>query len=365
MVKKITDAFRRDVVLTVSLVLAAASCLIVSPNPGYLAYIDFNTLIILFCLMLIVEGLRRQNFLQYIAGQMLGKVGTVRGLVCTLVFLCFVSSMFITNDVSLITFVPFGIMVLEMADQRERICYTVTLMTIAANLGSMFTPIGNPQNLYLFGLSGLNMPSFLRLTGPYVLAAALLLLLAIFFGYKQSRLYIEVGQSAPLDRRSISFFGVLFVLCVLTVSGFVPHEALLVLVTVALLWRSRELFAGVDYSLIFTFVFFFIFVGNIKHLTAVETWIGGMMAGHDRLIGVLVSQVISNVPAAMLLSGYSGNLNELIVGVNLGGLGTLIASMASLISYKQVANRYPAEKQKYLLLFTALNVAFLVLLYWI
>ena len=178
-------------------------------------------------------------------------------------------------------------------------------------------------------------------------------------------MYIEVGQSAPLDRRSISFFGVLFVLCVLTVSGFVPHEALLVLVTVALLWRSRELFAGVDYSLIFTFVFFFIFVGNIKHLTAVETWIGGMMAGHDRLIGVLVSQVISNVPAAMLLSGYSGNLNELIVGVNLGGLGTLIASMASLISYKQVANRYPAEKQKYLLLFTALNVAFLVLLYWI
>ena len=365
MVKKIMDAFRRDVVLTVSLVLAAASCLIMPPNPGYLAYIDFNTLIILFCLMLIVEGLRRQNFLQYIAGQMLGKVGTVRGLVCTLVFLCFVSSMFITNDVSLITFVPFGIMVLEMADQRERICYTVTLMTIAANLGSMFTPIGNPQNLYLFGLSGLNMPSFLRLTSPYVLAAALLLLLAIFFGYKQSRLYIEVGKSAPLDRKSISFFGVLFVLCVLTVGGFVPHKVLLVLVTVALLWRSRELFAGVDYSLIFTFVFFFIFVGNIKHLTAVETWIGGMMAGHDRLIGVLVSQVISNVPAAMLLSGYSGDLNELIVGVNLGGLGTLIASMASLISYKQVANRYPAEKQKYLLLFTALNVAFLVLLYWI
>ena len=365
MFKKITAAFRRDVVLTVSLVLAAASCFIAPPGREYLSYIDFNTLIILFCLMLIVEGLRRQNFLQYVAGRVLNKVGTVRGLVCTLVFLCFLSSMFITNDVSLITFVPFGIMVLEMADQRERVCYTITLMTIAANLGSMFTPIGNPQNLYLFSLAGLDIPSFLLLTGPYTVGAAVLLLAAIFFGYKQSQLYIEVGKSAPLNKKAIAFFGVLFVLCVLTVAGFIPHEALFVVVTLALLWRSRALFAGVDYSLIFTFIFFFIFVGNLKHLTAVEHWIAGMMAGHDRLVGVLVSQVISNVPAAMLLSGYSGNLRELIVGVNLGGLGTLIASMASLISYKQVANRYPQEKQKYLLLFTILNVAFLVLLYWI
>ena len=175
-----------------------------------------------------------------------------------------------------------------------------------------------------------------------------------FVAYTSRRLQ-ELGLS----------FGVLFLLCVLTVAGFIPHEVLFVVVTLALLWRSRGLFSGVDYSLIFTFVFFFIFVGNLKHLTAVENWIAGMMAGHDRLVGVLVSQVISNVPAAMLLSGYSGDLRELIVGVNLGGLGTLIASMASLISYKQVANRYPQEKQKYLLLFTILNVAFLVLLYWI
>lgn len=365
MIKKITAAFRRDVVLTVSLVLAAASCLISPPGPEYLGYIDFDTLIILFCLMLIVEGLRRQNFLQYVAGRVLNRVGTVRGLVTTLVFLCFCGSMLITNDVSLITFVPFGIMVMEMAHQREKICYTITLMTIAANLGSMFTPIGNPQNLYLFSLAGLDIPSFLLLTGPYTLGAAVLLLAAIFFGYRQSELYIEVGKSAPLDRKSIAFFGVLFLLCVLTVGGFIPHEVLFVVVTLALLWRSRDLFTGVDYSLIFTFVFFFIFVGNLKHLTAVENWIAGIMAGHDRLVGVLVSQVISNVPAAMLLSGYSGDLRELIVGVNLGGLGTLIASMASLISYKQVANRYPQEKRKYLLLFTALNVAFLVLLYWI
>ena len=365
MFQKISQALRRDVVLTASLILAAVSCLIAPPGPEYLGYIDFDTLIILFCLMLIVEGLRRQNFLRYVAGLLLGRTGTVRGLVSTLVFLCFVSSMFITNDVALITFVPFGIMLLEMAHMGERICYTVTLMTIAANLGSMLTPIGNPQNLYLFALSGLDLSSFLLLTLPYAAGAAVLLGLCVFVGYRQSELYIEVGKSDPMNRRGVAFFGALFLLCVLTVGGFVPHKLLLVVVTVALLWKGRALFTGVDYSLIFTFIFFFIFVGNVKHLTAVEHWIAGMMAGHDRLIGVLVSQVISNVPAAMLLSGYSENLRELIIGVNLGGLGTLIASMASLISYKQIANRYPQQKRDYLILFTLLNLAFLVILYWI
>ena len=142
--------FRRDVVLTVSLVLAVLSCLIAPPSPAYVGYIDFNTLIVLFCLMLLVEGLREENFLQYIAAKVLSRVGTMRGMAATLIFLCFFSSMFITNDVSLITFVPLGVMMLRMASLRRKLCYTVTLMTIAANLGSMFTPIGNPQNLYLF-----------------------------------------------------------------------------------------------------------------------------------------------------------------------------------------------------------------------
>ncbi len=363
--KKILAVFRRDAVLTVSLVLAAASCLIVPPGLEYLSYLDFDTLIILFCLMLIVEGLRRQNFLQYVAGQVLGRVGTVRGLVCTLVFLCFASSMLITNDVALITFVPFGIMLLEMADQRERVCYTVVLMTLAANLGSMATPIGNPQNLYLFSLSGLSIPAFLRLTFPWVLASALLLLAGIFFGYRQSGLHIEVGRCAGMRWGSVGFYGALFLLCVLTVGGVAPHGVLLVAVTLAVLWKERSLFAAVDYSLLFTFLFFFLFVGNVKHLSGVEAWLTGVMAGRDRLVGVLLSQIISNVPAAMLLSRYSADLRELIIGVNLGGLGTLIASMASLISYKQVANRYPGEKQRYLLWFTLMNLAFLAVLYWI
>lgn len=364
-VKKLGGYFRRDVVLTVSLCLAVLSCLVVPPGPAYIGYIDFNTLIILFSLMLIIEGLQQQNFLQYIAFQLLRRVDTVKALIATLVALCFFSSMFITNDVALITFVPFGIMILEMAHLRDRLCYTVVLMTIAGNLGSMFTPIGNPQNLYLFTLSGLDVLSFLRLTGPYTLAAALLLGLSVLFGYRQSRLSIEVGPIPPLDRPMICFYMALFLLCVLTVGGFVPHVVLLALVCVALLWKNRGLFARIDYSLILTFTFFFLFVGNIKQLDWLDQWIRALLVGHDRLISVLVSQVISNVPAAMLLSGYSGEIRELIVGTNLGGLGTLIASMASLISYKQIANHAPGEKQNYILLFTVCNVAFLLLLYLI
>lgn len=168
--KRILGWFRRDAVLTVSLCLAVLSCLIEPPGPGYLNYIDFNTLITLFCLMLLVEGLREEQFLQYVAARVLSRAGSVRGLMVTLVFLCFVGSMLITNDVALITFVPLGMMMLEMASQRKRLCFAVALMTVAANLGSMFTPIGNPQNLYLFSLSGLSLPEFLGLTAPYTAA---------------------------------------------------------------------------------------------------------------------------------------------------------------------------------------------------
>lgn len=363
--KRILGWFRRDAVLTISLCLAVLSCLIEPPGLGYLNYIDFDTLITLFCLMLLVEGLREEQFLQYAANRVLSQVRTVRGLMVTLVFLCFVSSMLITNDVALITFVPLGMMMLEMASQRKRLCFAVVLMTIAANLGSMFTPIGNPQNLYLFSLSGLSLPEFLGLTAPYTVGAALLLLLCVRFGCGHGTLSIRLGKAPPLRRGPVCFYLALFLLCVAAVGGMVPHVVLLAVVTALLLWKDRRLFARIDYSLLFTFVFFFIFVGNIKQLEGLQVWIREALAGRDRLFGVVLSQVISNVPAAMLLSGYSSDLRELIIGVDLGGLGTLIASMASLISYKQLVEQDPELRGPYLKLFTLLNLGFLAVLFLI
>ena len=363
MVQKIIRSFKNDVVLTASLCLAAVSCFIIPPNAGYIDYIDFHTLITLFCLMLIMEGLRELNFLQDIGNRILKKVTTQRGIASALVFLCFISSMLITNDVSLITFVPFGIMILEMAGMTGRLCLTVTLMTIASNLGSMFTPIGNPQNLYLYSLSDLSIQEFLLLTGPCTAASAALLACFLLASFRSDRLTVHLSPSVPLNASQTGFYLLLFLLCVLAVAGFIPHVLLFVLVAAALLWKNRKLFVKIDYSLLLTFTFFFIFVGNMKQIESLRLLIVGFLENHDKLFSIFLSQVISNVPAAMLLSGYSTNISELIIGTNLGGLGTLIASMASLISYKQLCLGYPHLKKKYIGIFTLYNLFFLAVLY--
>lgn len=363
MIKKLTVLFKGDAVLLISFCLAVLSCLITPPGPKYLNYIDFHTLILLFCLMLIVEGLREVNFFPYIGNLLLSRTSSQRGLSLVLVFLCFVSSMFITNDVSLITFVPLGILILEMSGMQSKLCYIVVLMTIAANLGSMFTPIGNPQNLYLYSLSGLKLTDFLLLMLPFTALSAFLLILFSVFGTGHGSIRIQMENTALSGKAPILLLGILFVFCMLSVAGILSDVVLLFIVVIPLLIKQRKLFTRVDYSLLLTFIFFFIFVGNIDHFEQLRTFISSVLEGHERLISILASQVISNVPAAMLLSNYTTRIPELIIGTNIGGLGTLIASMASLISYRQISSRYPAFKRKYLGIFTCCNLIFLIILY--
>lgn len=362
-IQKLGSAWKKDIVLTVSLCLAVLSCVISPPSKEYLSYIDFHTLILLFCLMLIIEGLRERQFFRYVGDKILAKVKTTRGICFTLVFLCFCSSMLITNDVALITFVPFGILILEMTGMTAGLCLIVTLMTIAANLGSMFTPIGNPQNLYLYSLSGLSMGKFLVMMFPYMAVAGVILAVCVIVRCPRNELNFQMEQTELTDRRQIGFYAVLFLLCVLTVAGVLPHLALLVIVAVSVFLQEKKLFARADYGLLLTFVFFFVFVGNMQHVEGLNELILSALKGRERIFSVAVSQVISNVPAAMLLSGYTDNVRELIIGTNIGGLGTLIASMASLISYKQIANRYPQQRRRYIGTFTFYNIVFLILLY--
>lgn len=356
---KILHFLKKDVVLTASLILAVLSCFLNPPGKEYAGFIDFHTLILLFCLMLIIEGLRSLNFFHYIGSILLSNVSSKRGLALTLVFLCFFSSMLITNDVALITFIPFGIMLLEMCSMTDSLCLTVTLMTIAANLGSMFTPIGNPQNIYLYSLSGMSLKEFFLLTLPCTAAAGILLAACILPGYKKESIEIRMTDASVSDKQSIVFFLVLFFLCLTTVAGVLPHELLFVVISVAILAVNRKLFTQVDYSLLLTFIFFFVFVGNIRQTEGLYTLLTRALEGHEKLVGIAASQVISNVPAAMLLSGCTENIRALILGTNIGGLGTLIASMASLISYRQLAGKYPQERGKYLKLFTLYNIVFL------
>lgn len=359
--QKVLGFFKQDVVLSVSLVLAVLSCFAVPPDAQYIGYINYNTIILLFCLMLLVAGLRELNFFNAAGAILLDRVRTQRGIVLTLVALCFVSSMFITNDVALITFVPLGILILEMAGGAGKLCFAVTLMTIAANLGSMMTPIGNPQNIYLYSLSGYSLPQFLLLMLPYGLLSAVLLAVLCVLGCSAAP--VRVRQQHPtVDRRRTIFYLVLFVLCLAAVAGPLPKPVLLVVVSAAVAVVNRGLFKKVDYALLLTFVCFFVFVGNMNRLENFNTLILDIIGGREQAVAIGISQIISNVPAAVLLSGYTDDVRALIIGTNIGGLGTLIASMASLISYKQITTRLPQHRGRYLLTFTLWNVVFLVAL---
>lgn len=365
MIMKNLFAFlKKEIVLTISGILAIVSCFLVHPDLEYAGYIDWHTILILFCLMAVMAGLKDIGLFQYTGETLLKKIISERGVVCVLVFLCFLSSMFITNDVALITFVPLALLILKMAKMESSICYIITLMTIAANLGSMLTPIGNPQNLYLYSTSEISLGNFLLLMLPYTVISGILLLLGIFFRFKNSNVPVELPEhSKPMNLKRILYYGLLFGICLLAVAKICPIGFLFGIILIAVVIDNHKLLLDIDYSLLLTFIFFFVFIGNMGRFPAFRDFLSSILDGRVTLVAVLISQVISNVPAALLLSGFTNDWTSLIVGTNLGGLGTLIASMASLISYKQLVQNYPDVKGKYMTIFTLGNIIFLIVLY--
>ena len=362
--KNIISFLKKEVVLTISGILAICSCFLVVPDSLYADYIDWHTILILFCLMAVMAGFKDIGLFQYTGEILLKKFRSKRGVAGVLIFLCFFSSMFITNDVALITFVPLALLILNMANMNDSLCYIMALMTIAANLGSMLTPIGNPQNLYLYSTSGLSLGNFVMLMLPYTVIAAILLLLGIFVRFRKANVCVELGNTTnTMNIKRIIYYGVLFGICLLAVAKICPVELLFGIVFIAVIIDNKKLLVQIDYSLLLTFIFFFIFIGNMGRFPAFRDFLAEILEGRVTLVSVLSSQIISNVPAALLLSGFTSDWNSLIIGTNLGGLGTLIASMASLISYNQLAQNHPEAKGKYMLVFTISNVLFLIILY--
>ena len=354
--------FKREVVLCVSVLLALVSCFFVPPGVEYISYIDWDTLALLLSLMAVMKGLQKAGFFVSVAGFMLKRVKTTRTMLFILVFLPFFTSMVITNDVALITFVPLGLTILSMSGQERLLVPQVVLQTLAANLGSMLTPMGNPQNLYLYNSSGMGFAGFCGVMLPYVLLSAVCLAAAILF-IKPVPIS-GVSISSGLDStRPLAVYGAGFLLCLLGVFKVLPPLCIAGITVIFLLFYDRKVLSEVDYSLLGTFFAFFIFVGNISKLDPVRELLSSALSGREALVSVLTSQVISNVPAALLLSGFSSQWRGLIIGCNLGGLGTLIASMASLISYKQVAREHPEQLRRYFLWFTISNVCLLTLLF--
>lgn len=360
---KIITFFKKETVLGVAFLLAIFSCFLIKPDAAYLNYLDWHTLIVLFCLMAVMAGLKQQAFFEYIGEALLQKIQTKRSLVLTLVFLCFFSSMLITNDVALLTFVPLALLVLRLAKMQASVCLVITLMTIASNLGSMLTPIGNPQNLYLYSISGFSLPQFVAVLLPYTLLAAFGLVISVWLFFPKQVLTVKVNPNQlQLNPRKLAYYWGLFLVCLLSVAKILPPLELLLVILLAILFENRQLLGQVDYSLLLTFVCFFIFIGNLARVDAFSHLIQHVLDQNVRGVAILVSQIISNVPAALLLAGFSHDYQSLLIGTNLGGLGTLIASMASLISYKQLVANYPEQKGRFLLIFSLWNIIFLALL---
>lgn len=373
--KLLKQFIQQETVLTAAAVLAVVSAFFVPPDAQYLGYIDLRTLAILFSLMTVMAGLRRQGFFDGLGRALLSRTHSTFQLTLVLVGLCFFGSMFITNDVSLLTFVPFTFVVLSRlgADVRRSLLIPVVCMqTIAANLGSMLTPIGNPQNLYLYGKSGMSIEGFVLLMLPYTLVSLLLLLAWAALVCRKNSAALSVdelvsssasqGDQSQGDQKIILLYLVLFVVCLLSVIRVLPYGIAFAAVLVCVLFADPHTLRAVDYSLLLTFVAFFIFIGNLGRIPAFSGWLQEFLTGREVLVAVLASQVTSNVPAALLLSGFTAETQALIIGTNLGGLGTLIASMASLISYRQIARELPQGKKQYFGLFTLSNLIFLPIL---
>lgn len=367
--KRFLSWCKKEIVLSIAFVLAIVSAFIIPPDRAYWGYIDFKTLAILFCLMAVMAGTQKIGVFGYIAEKLLNKVSNMRSLVLILVLLCFFSSMLITNDVALITFVPFTFIVLKMTlgDESWRLVVPiVVLQTIAANLGSMLTPIGNPQNLYLYGKVSMSFLEFMMLMMPYtVLSLVILVIGCLLLPYKgDKKLSLDGYASISLrsKKKELLIYGALFVLCVLTVAHVVPYMITLFVVLVLVFLLDREALKKVDYALLLTFVGFFLFIGNMGRIPAFYEFLEKIVQGNEVLTGVVASQFMSNVPAALLLSGFTRHYEGLIVGTNLGGLGTMIASMASLISFKYIGRDYKSQRGKYFLYFTVANLVFLGIL---
>lgn len=367
--KKAVDFIKREAVLVIAVSLAVVSAFFVPPDWAYLGYIDFRTLGILFCLMAVVAGVRRLGVFDLLAQVLLKRVTNVRQLVLLLVLMCFLLSMLITNDVALLTFVPFSFVLLELSGEEAERRWLITLIvmqTIAANLGSMLTPLGNPQNLFLYGKSGMSLSEFILLMLPYSIVSLIVLLIWWLIKGAKSTASLSVSFPEPAvikGKKRLVMYSVLFCICILSVLRVLDWRITLAVVFVAVIAADRRTLLSVDYSLLVTFIGFFVFIGNMGRIPALRSFLEGVVSSNEVLTAVLSSQLISNVPAAILLAEFTENYPALIVGTNLGGLGTLIASMASLISYKQLAAKYPQKKGRYMLVFTLANIGFLAVLF--
>ncbi|MBQ5840340.1 MAG: anion permease [Clostridia bacterium] len=358
---KVLRFIKRNAVFCIAALAAAVTCFLVPPDEAYGGYFDWKTLSCLFLTLAVVCALRNIKFFTILARKLVTMAGNLRSLFLLLIVITFIGSMIIANDMALITFLPLGYFALSVTKQEKYMAYLFVLQNISANLGGMLTPFGNPQNLYLYSFFHIPTGEFCRIMLPaFLLAVAMLV--AACLPLKPIRFSIDETFGEKLNIRKTILYGILFLASVLIVFRVIPFVVGLAVIPVILFFVDRDSLKMVDYGLLGTFFFFFIFAGNLARLEAVNALLSSWLEKDTLLVSVLSCQFISNVPSAILLSRFTGDYPALLLGVNIGGTGTLIASLASLITFSEFRLLHPEQTKKYLGIFAAANGAFLLIL---
>ncbi len=352
---------KKNIVFCIAALAAALTCFFVPPDKAYLGYFDWKTLSCLFITLAVVCALRNIKFFTILARKLVTLAGNLRSLFLLLIVITFVGSMIIANDMALITFLPLGYFALSVTRQEKYMAYLFVLQNVSANLGGMLTPFGNPQNLYLYSYFNIPTGEFCRIMLPAFLVSVLLLVLACL-PIKPIKFSIDNQFGEKLNLKKAALYIALFIISILIVFRIIPFVFGLIFIPVILFFVDRDSLKMVDYALLGTFFFFFIFAGNLSRMDSVNTLISSLLEKDTLIVSVLSCQSISNVPSAILLSKFTGDYAALLLGVNIGSAGTLISSLASLITFSEFRILHPEQTKKYIAIFTAVNVVFLVVL---
>ena len=361
LVEKLLAFLRKNVVLCVAIVLAVTTSCIVPPDAQYADYFDWKTLTCLFCTLAVVCALKNIKFFTILARKIVDCTGNLRVATVALVYITFLGSMLISNDMALLTFLPLGFFVLTSTGKEKYMAFVFIMQNIAANLGGMLTPFGNPQNLYLYSKFNIPTGEFMQIMLlPFLASIALITICCLFMPKDRLAITEPCPYKLPLKRTAI--YLVLFALAIIVVFRFIPYWIGLIVIPIALFFLDKQALRQVDYGLLLTFFCFFIFAGNMARIPAVSQLFSSLLEKNTLLFSILSCQIISNVPSAILLSQFTMDYPALLIGVNIGGTGTLIASLASLITFREYTAHNPGKSGHYLFLFTLFNVGFVVVL---
>ena len=360
-VKEVPRFCKKNIVLVIALIAALITTIIVPVDENYVGYFDFKTLTCLFCVLAVVCALKNINFFYMLAEQIVKLFKNARFAILALVYITFIGSMLIANDMALLTFLPLGCFVLKTTGKKKYMAFTFIMQNIAANLGGMLTPFGNPQNLFLYSKFNIPTGEFMLTMLPTFIISIAIITACCFIFVKKEPLELQ-GEEMHISKTRTAIYLVLFAYSILIVFRFIPYWTGLVIIPTALLILDKKALKMVDYPLLLTFCAFFVFSGNMARIDAVKEVFQFLLDKSTLLFSIVSCQFISNVPSAILLSQFTTDYKDLLLGVNIGGVGTLIASLASLITLREYSKNNPGKTKKYILMFTVFNFGFLAVL---